>query len=86
MLNAGENVGHSAIQGVVRRTPPYGQHGVTTEHALGKDALEWDTCKSFLLHLALDSVDGVAKECTTALYVSGMLIFASGVQLDSLSG
>ena len=61
MLEAGKYVRHPAIQGVVRRASPYSEHGVSTEHALGKDTFEWDSCKSFLLHLAFDSVNSVAK-------------------------
>ena len=77
MLEAGENVRYSTVQGIVRRATPYGEHGVATEHALGKDALERNPYKSFLLHLAFDSMNGVAKKTSAALNVPGMLVLAS---------
>ena len=80
LIDTWEDLGDPPINRVVGGASVYRKHSISTEHGLGKDAVERHLY-AFFLELAFDSVYLVSEECSSPFDESGVLVLSSHVQV-----
>ena len=85
LINARQDSRNSSKNSIVRRTAVKCEHCVSTKDRFAENRGEWN-CKAFLLQLSLNSMNRVAKQSSSSLKETSVLVFATLMKSDPLPG